>query len=257
MVVSTRRINYEGRCYGSTICGEKKVKKIVRRSKTKLQSLSRDLLVDVLGRVAASSFTDVFNAKLSCQDFLDAVEDDYIFQNISMEKFQIIPWFQQSDSEISFLTNCLNKGNPEALFRQGVRCLVLQIEYFQLVKVGSGLRYLKMAAEKGHPEATYVYGMIMLARGGEPGQQALSLLNSMYSRLGDSKICECREKFKSVLGILWVRNKISVEEVNFKCQKRNHVNNVRRMNFDEDEEILKCDSCMWSRKLNAFCKFFK
>lgn len=44
-----------------------------------------------------------------------------------------------------------------------------------------------MAAEKGHPEATYVYGMIMLARGGESGQQALSLLNSIYSRLGVRK----------------------------------------------------------------------
>ena len=111
-----------------------------------------------------------------------------------------------------------------------------------------------MAAEKGHPEATYVYGMIMLARGGESGQQALSLLNSIYSRLGDSKICECREIFNSVLGFLWVHNKISVEEVNFKCQKRKHVNNVRRMNVDEDKEILKCDLCIWSRELNAFCK---
>ncbi|GKC40629.1 hypothetical protein Tco_1053013 [Tanacetum coccineum] len=64
MVVSTRRINYEGRRYGSTICGEKGVKKIVRGSKTKLQSLPRDLLVDILGWVASSSFTDVFNAKL-------------------------------------------------------------------------------------------------------------------------------------------------------------------------------------------------
>nr|GEY86878.1 putative F-box protein At1g67623 [Tanacetum cinerariifolium] len=158
MVVSTR-INYEGRRYGSTICGEKGVKKIVRRSKTKLQYLPRDLLVGILGRVASSSFTDVFNAKLSCQDFLDAVEDEYIFQNISMDKFTIIPWSQQTDSEISFLTKCLNLGNAEALFRQGM------VEYFHLVKVRSGLRYLKMAAEKGHPEATYVYGMIMLSRG--------------------------------------------------------------------------------------------
>ncbi|GJS26395.1 hypothetical protein Tco_0487015 [Tanacetum coccineum] len=68
-----------------------------------------------------------------------------------------------------------------------------EVEYFHLVKVGSGLRYLKMAAEKGYPEATYVYGMIMLLHGGESSQQALSLLNTMHSRPG------WRERFMNYL----------------------------------------------------------
>ncbi|KVI05759.1 hypothetical protein Ccrd_015936 [Cynara cardunculus var. scolymus] len=83
-------------------------------------SLPGDLLIDVLARVASSSFTDLFNAKLSCRDFLGAAEDEYIFQHVSIDKFPVIHWFPPSDELLSFLNQCIDKGNPEAMFRQGM-----------------------------------------------------------------------------------------------------------------------------------------
>ncbi|PWA85462.1 AT-rich interactive domain-containing protein 5 [Artemisia annua] len=107
MVASTRRINYEGRRYGNINCGAKRVKKIVRRSKTTLQSLSKDLLVDVLSRVASSSFTDVFNAKLR---LVTTVADvglpaDWVkinlLETICFEVYALVPGLLQEEVMIS------------------------------------------------------------------------------------------------------------------------------------------------------------
>ncbi|KAI3720388.1 hypothetical protein L6452_21304 [Arctium lappa] len=142
-----------------------------RQPNTIIGSLPRDLLVDVLSRVASSSFTDLFNAKLCCKDYLEAAEDEYILQHISMDKFPIVYWVPPDDESLSFLTRCILKGNPEAIFRRGM------MEYFSLTRAESGIDYLKTAAKKGHPEATYAYCMILLSEG---DQSVLNLLNSRW-----------------------------------------------------------------------------
>lgn len=55
------KITNDGTLSGSGSFGEKK---ITKRPNTTVKSLPRDLLLDVFARVASSSFTDVFNAKL-------------------------------------------------------------------------------------------------------------------------------------------------------------------------------------------------
>jgi hypothetical protein len=44
-----------------------------------------DMLTEVLTKVASSSFTDLFKAKLTCRDFCELVEEDHIFQQASLE----------------------------------------------------------------------------------------------------------------------------------------------------------------------------
>ncbi|KAI3800338.1 hypothetical protein L1987_28428 [Smallanthus sonchifolius] len=194
----TRRITHDNMSLNVRRHGEKRVGKLVHRSTKTIGSLPQDLLVDVLARVASSSFTDVFNAKLSCKEFLESTKDDYIFQCISIDKFPLTHWFPPSKRVLSFLTRCLNKGNSESLFRQGM------IEYFKLVDIESGLEYLKRAVEKGHPEATYVYGMILLSSG---DQQGLNLLNFMnYSRSRNWNVQDCRDKISSILSQMWINN---------------------------------------------------
>ncbi|KAJ9554406.1 hypothetical protein OSB04_018451 [Centaurea solstitialis] len=214
-------------------------------------SLPGDLLIDVLARVASSSFTDLFNAKLSCRDFLGAAEDEYIFQHVSIDKFPVIHWFPPSDELLSFLNQCIDKGNPEALFRQGM------IEFFSLARIETGLEYLKRASEKGHVEATYVYGMILLSRGGQSSQQGLNILNSMKaSRSKNLKIRDCRAKIKAIIREMWINNSISLNEVRCTCQERNNNKKVcfLKRKFDEEEDIIGCESCGWHREVISFCK---
>lgn len=239
-----RRINAVG------INGKRKSRKR-RRSQRRpvVGSLPGDLLIDVLARVASSSFTDLFNAKLCCRDFLGAAEDESIFQHVSIDKFPVIHWFPPSDALLSFLNRCVDKGNPEAMFRQGM------IEFFSLARIETGLEYLKRATEKGHVEATYVYGMILLSRGGQSSQQGLNILNSMkVSRSNYLKIRECRAKIKAIVREMWINNSISLNEVGCKCQDRNNNLSIRKRKFEDEEDVISCDACGWYREVISFCK---
>ncbi|MFS7934190.1 putative F-box protein [Helianthus anomalus] len=206
---------------------EKRVRKLVHPSTTSVGSLPRDLLVDVLGRVASSSFTDLFNAKLSlsmltnlflllhsCKDFLESTTNDYISQRISIEKFSITNWFTRNKRVIAFLSQCFNKGNPESLFRKGM------IDYFTSVNVESGLLYLKRAVEKGHLEATYVYGMILFSSGDQQGLKLLNSMNCSRSRRWNAR--GCRDKIDSIFKQIWINNPVTLAKVNTKCRERNH-----------------------------------
>lgn len=101
-------------------------------------------------------------------------------------------------------------------------------------------------------EATYVYGMIMLSRGGQSSQQGLNILNSMkVSRSNYLKIRECRAKIKAIIREMWINNSISLNEVGCKCEDRN---NIRKRKFDDEDDVIGCDACGWYREVISFCK---
>ncbi|CAJ1944288.1 unnamed protein product [Sphenostylis stenocarpa] len=117
-----------------------------------IQSLPKELLANVFARVLSESFTDIYSIKICCKDFYLVSKNKYMWQQISLEKHQLYGWSLRQEFE-SFLQSCKECGNVEGLYRVGLR------EYY---KDGNGLIYIKMAAEKGHLEAKYVYGMILL-----------------------------------------------------------------------------------------------
>ncbi|KAJ9563995.1 hypothetical protein OSB04_009155 [Centaurea solstitialis] len=213
--------------------GEKQIRKPDRKPKATTDSLPKDLLVNVLAKVASSSFTDLFNAKL--WDYLEAAEDEYIFQHVSIEKFPIVDWVPPPVEKLSFLARCFCNGNPRRYSDEE-----WYIKYFSLTRVESGLEYLKKATEKSLPEATYAFGMLLLSRGDKSG---LNLLNS-GSR--DWNTQDCRDKVKSVLSQIWVKNKIPPQPNFFNC----HPVEIRGF----DQQAFGCDSCMWYRELRVFSK---
>ncbi|MFS7934176.1 putative F-box protein [Helianthus anomalus] len=98
--------------------------------------------------------------------------------------------------------------------------IFLQIDYLTLVNVESRLLYLKRAVAKGHLEATYVYGMILLSSG---VQQGLKLLNCMNcSRLKHWNVLGCRDNNDSIFRQIWTYNPVTLAKVNTKCREQNH-----------------------------------
>uniref|UniRef100_A0A5B7BAW8 At2g35280-like TPR domain-containing protein n=1 Tax=Davidia involucrata TaxID=16924 RepID=A0A5B7BAW8_DAVIN len=195
-----------------------------------IKSLSGDLLIEVLSRVASSSFTDLFNAKLCCRDFLGAAEDDYILEHVSIDRFPVIPWFTSGET-ISFLNRCKESGNPEALYRQGM------VEYFSLKKVESGLDYLKRAADKGHAEASYVYDIILLCSEGKSRSKSL-------------RIQICRKRIKALFQEMWVNNNI-IPQQHSCCNAKGCIVEGRR--WDLGEDVVCCDTCRWYQEVISFC----
>ncbi|EEF47549.1 conserved hypothetical protein [Ricinus communis] len=154
----------------------------------RLSCMPRELLTEILARVASESFTDFFNAKTTCKEFLEAASDDYIFKHASIDCFPVIPW-KITDDASTFLDKCKKSENPESLFRQGM------IDYFSTtLEKNSGLDYLKRATNKGHRVATYVYGIILACYDGELRQKGLKLLAKLVESKSSLIVNECREK---------------------------------------------------------------
>ncbi|XP_022756707.1 putative F-box protein At1g67623 [Durio zibethinus] len=233
-------------------------------------SLPKEMLSEILMHAASNSVNDFVNVKLSCKAFLEASNYDHIFENVSMKKLSFVPWRK---SEKHFLKRCKDARNAEALYRKGM------VNYFSRRNAESGLRYLKKAVEKGHVEAIYTYGIILICLGGElrkQGLQALSSSNLMTSCSKRSfKIASCRSKTKKFLSSMWVY--VSLDEPKEYC-----VNNAKVVccNCDDHDVAPRpnclssegqsweasnnlvdnlpcCDSCFWNREAALFCSILR
>ncbi|XP_028078869.1 putative F-box protein At1g67623 [Camellia sinensis] len=122
----------------------------------------------------------------------------------------------------------------------------------------SGLEHLKRAAEKGHVEASYVYGMILHSRGGQSTKQGLKLLNAMNNTCSNSKslrIQECRERIKAIIHTMWINNHMVSQQTNFCCHGKTQSITVRetwRGRVEEDDN-MSGEACEWDREVNLLC----
>ncbi|XP_057425906.1 uncharacterized protein LOC130719297 [Lotus japonicus] len=125
-------------------------------STASLKSLPKDLLVEVVATVASHSFTDLHAIKQCCKEFLDATEDRYVLQSVSLDTFPLIQWLPNNKASF-FLNRCRENENVESLYREGLR------KYFGNAngKI-DGLCIMNKAVQKGQNEAKYVCGMISL-----------------------------------------------------------------------------------------------
>jgi hypothetical protein len=110
--------------------------------------LLNDMLTEVLTKVASSSFTDLFKAKLTCRDLSGLVEENILHS-----------WY--TNAKVMFLKCCKESGNPDAIFREGMH------GYFTSKNLELVLKLLETTHEKGHIEATYIYSIILICLGGQ------------------------------------------------------------------------------------------
>ncbi|KAI4334914.1 hypothetical protein L6164_013615 [Bauhinia variegata] len=217
-----------------------------------INSLPKDLLLDIFSRAASESFTDLYKLKITCKDFLDVAQDNYIYQTVSLDKFPLVPWHKK---EYLFLKHCKEKGNSEGLYRGGM------LEYFKEFVEDSGLESLKKASEQGHKEAKYAYGMILLCSEDEEmrkqGLEQLRLLKIAKC------VKRCGKNVRRFLEICWGKiNRVAVPNGMSLCQSKMTCNGrskrVRRgwpsLNDEDDEEG--CEGCMWDHELTLFCNIF-
>ncbi|CAN1781215.1 hypothetical protein LINPERHAP1_LOCUS15374 [Linum perenne] len=65
----------------------------------------KDILVDVLARVAIQSSSDLVSVKLTCKALLDTSSDDYIYRQVAISQFPTIP-SKLNLPALSFLHHC-------------------------------------------------------------------------------------------------------------------------------------------------------
>ncbi|KAL1373129.1 hypothetical protein HN51_003142 [Arachis hypogaea] len=229
-------------------------KKSTSSSSSTIKSLPKDLLVKIVASVASHSFIDLHNVKKSCKDLLEAAEDNYVYRRVSLDKFSFIPRYS-NDKELSFLKRCKENQNIESLYREGLR---------ECLGNGNaeGLKLLDMAANEGHKEAKYVYGIILLCSSRQ--NKKLVELGLWHLRfLRESKcVVRTRNKVEEFVRIM-LKNKGMFTKVNTKlplCPFKNTCKGWRvkkgrwTLHDDDDDDILieSCEYCRWDYELEFF-----
>lgn len=223
-------------------------------------SLPNDILVEVLANVGSSSFDDLYAAKLSCKDFNQLGQDGYIFRSVCLKKFPLVPWIT-SKQRSKFLSRCRKYGNAEALYRKGVS------ELFSGEKITIGIACLKEAMSKGHVEAMYVYGAILVCCGGDLKQEGLELLYSLNEHKKKGlNITECRGRVKKFICSIWADRDVVTEIVETyrlsggmrRCRDCGDIQDVFTIDngwdYNDHDKFSDCNSCRWHQEVSIFCE---
>jgi hypothetical protein len=249
-----------------------RVKKEINKPKSRknqtpisiVKTLPNDLLVNIVGKVASRSMTDLCKIKLSCKEFLNASKDGYVYQHATMDKFALVPlpWFTD-EKETSFLSRCKESGNLEIIYREGM------VQYFSTLMVDVGLKNLKKAALEGHHEAKYVYSMLLMANWDDEEGRKLGF--DLFGELKNSTgitIVGCRKRVKSFIQSMWVKNVVVAQNqgLSLCCSSTCHNPETEKVvkkhstwfmdEFDNDD-VGVCKYCDGNYEFSLFCKMFR
>jgi len=222
-----------------------------------IKSLPIDLLINVVARVSSESCIDHYNMKVCCKDFFHASKDNYMWQQVSLKNVPLNLWFCKERVSMfdSFLQSCKEGGNIEVLYREGLQEIV---RYAGNIEKGIG--DLKIVAEKGHLEAKYVYGLILLCS--EDDDLRKEGVEYMRFLRNAKCVVSCRNNVVALLGNTWrrpyetlVRNPIPLC-YNRRCNGWNmkKCRSWKMVDNEDDEDGIKnsCENCRWDVELDFF-----
>ncbi|XP_027099035.1 putative F-box protein At1g67623 [Coffea arabica] len=214
-------------------------------SGTSILSLPTEVLSEVLARFASSSSTDLFRAKLCCKLFYEVSDADNIYQQVSLDKFEIVPW-QKNHKVSRFLEKCRESKNPEALYRKGV------VDFFTDKHEDSALECVEEAANSGHADAAYALGIIYIFVGGdELKRKGMRLLKK--SRILKGRVKLCRDNLLALLRMIWVKNPVFLNPTPI-CCAMTHERKTSSWPMDADEvEESTCEGYACDEEIGAIC----
>lgn len=120
-----------------------------------LVDLPDDMLGAILGKVGESSFKDFTGCLISCKTFQRISKYPEVLQRLDLTQVFSPPW-ERIPENSQIIYDCAESGNVHAIFLCGL------IEYYFTKPRVTGTNNLKMAADVGHCEGMYLYGMALI-----------------------------------------------------------------------------------------------
>ncbi|MFQ6639348.1 hypothetical protein Gotur_016349, partial [Gossypium turneri] len=199
--------------------------------------LPEDMLSEILKHAASNSAADFVNARLSCKAVRAASNYDQIFENVSMEKLNFVPWRK---SEKVLQKRCEAAQNAEALYRKGM------MDCFSLREFEFGLHCLRK-----RPKKVTEQGLRIIS--------SLDLTNSSKRRT--RIVTSCRLKTENFLSNMWVYAALTKPtRISRSCDSdiRERPNSSSTSSEGQAWEASKnvgycCDPCFWDGEATLFC----
>ncbi|CAH9093722.1 unnamed protein product [Cuscuta europaea] len=227
---------------GEATYEQKPNKRRWRRAKrtAKINLIPRDIIVDILVRVASDSLPDLLHAKFSCHEWNELGDDVNVYKHASLAEFPVISSWKPESAEkkrkvASFLNKCIDAQNLEALFRRGV------VGYFNGKEQEYALECLRKAGNAGHVGAVYVICIIsMLFMGGEDKEKGMEVLSAMKkSDELRGKVGDARRELTSIVKEIWNGDFVVHRQKPDCCSREDHC--CTKTGWDADEENLSID----------------
>ncbi|PIN22461.1 hypothetical protein CDL12_04827 [Handroanthus impetiginosus] len=191
-----------------------------------IQFIPKELLRDIVTRVAAFSLTDYINVKLSCKMLKEVAENSCVEVHI--------------DETDDFINRCLENGNSDALYRLGM------VQYFGHDNLDMALKYLNKSGSLDHVGAYYVICIILIYSGDNFMKEGVNFLSTMkLSREYRKRVKFYREHLIRILGLISINNSTVLRRRPICCTK-NHklVTRYALVGVEDDEEdYVFCDAC--------------
>ncbi|KAH0679352.1 hypothetical protein KY284_020437 [Solanum tuberosum] len=152
--------------------------------KNYIESLPREILIDIVEGIASYSLKDLMRVKLSSRVLNQVANEPSVYQKVILLNIPVFIWpCSVVRRYTSFLEMCRASENLEALYRKGV------YDFFNHSD-SNGLGMLSQAADGGHISASYVLAIISIFNGGESMREGLMFIANMTPL----KLRRCREK---------------------------------------------------------------
>ncbi|KAH0748076.1 hypothetical protein KY290_027308 [Solanum tuberosum] len=143
--------------------------------KNYIEYLPRELLIDIVERIASYSLKDLMRVKLRVLN--EVANEPSVYQNVTLVSIPYRRWSIVQEA-ISFLELCRVSGNLEALYRKDV------FDFFNR-NDPTALGMINQAADGDHIGASYVLAVISIFNGGESMRECLMFIANISRVLNE------------------------------------------------------------------------
>lgn len=144
-----------------------------------------DLRLLIVSKVATASTQDYFNTIVSCKGLHFDYKNHAVAKSLNLTRFVKKPALANQHGLL--LSTCLEHNNIDAYFVKGM------LELFGSNNQTVGLHHMKVAADLGHLQGRYVYGVLQLAIG-QP-ENGVDIINNLTDENGFSFLEDCMADF--------------------------------------------------------------
>lgn len=163
-----------------------------------LTDLPDDMLAVILGKVGEESALTFKACIISCKTFGRISKFTDVMKILNVNEIFPAPWEKERlPPNTDMLYECAKHGNIDAIFLCGL------IDFYFKKELSTGIAQLSYAAEATHPEAMYLYGMLLINQG--KLDQGSNYITQLWKNQGMEVVNRCRQNCRPVVLEITVR----------------------------------------------------